>query len=420
MTCQACDSTSLTHILSLGPLPPCNDMRPIGEPAKAQEWLPTDLLYCPKCELVQLEYIGDPRVVFPASYPYTSGSTKLLRDNFADLARECYQLFDLGPNDLVVDIGSNDGTLLSNFKKSKVVGVEPTDVSKIAWKRSIETYDDFFDRDLAREIVRNHGQAKLITCTNCFAHMKDIHDVIEGILDLLAPDGVFVTESHYLIDLIDRLQYDTVYHEHLRYYSLTSLRNLLEQHGFYIFKTKKIPTHGGSIRVYARRADFAAHHSDAIDSTLSNEPTGKELFSKLLVFADDVVNSKLELLRELADLKRLGYSIWGISAPSRASTVVNYCRLDGLIDRVVEVEGSLKVGKYMPGTSIPVVTEGSLFGPTQPSHAILFSWHLADELIPKLKAKGYKGKFIMPCSRSEPSQALRQPELTKLSSLLSP
>lgn len=392
MPCQSCDNTNLTHILSLGPLPPCNDMRPIGEAAKAQEWMPTDLLYCPKCELVQLEYIGDPKVVFPASYPYTSGSTKLLRDNFADLARECYQLFDLGPNDLVVDIGSNDGTLLSNFKKSKVLGIEPTDVAKIANEKGIPTIQQFFDG----EIIIS-GKAKLITCANCFAHMKNIHDVLDRINDLLTDDGVFVTESHYLIDLIDRLQYDTIYHEHLRYYSFTSLRNLLEQHGLHIFYAKKIPTHGGSIRVYAKRKINGA----SIESHLEIEPTGDDLLDKLFSFAGDVAKSKLHLmsvLEKVSSSKQPG--IAGISAPSRASTVINYCRLDDwLIEFVVEIEGSLKIGKYMPGTNIPVVNENDLLNNPEYQHAILFSWHLADELIPKLKSRGYKGKFIMPCER---------------------
>ncbi len=398
MKCQACDNTDLEHILSLGPLPPCNDMRPIGEPAKAQEWMPTDLLYCPRCELVQLEYIGDPNVVFPASYPYTSGSTKLLRDNFKDLARECYSLMNLGPNDLVIDIGSNDGTLLSNFKKSRVLGVEPTDVAHIAIEEhDIPTYMNFFDRDTALQIRNEVGRAKLITCANCFAHMKDIHDVIEGILELLAPDGVFVSESHYLINLIDRLQYDTIYHEHLRYYSLNSLTNLLAQHGLQVLCAKKIPTHGGSIRVYAVRD---GNYSIAVDSTLSNEPTGIEMVAKLTRFANDVVRSKLNLMANLDGL--CSDSIVGISAPSRASTVINYCRLDdALIKYVCEIDGSLKLNKYMPGTNIPVVTEDALFN-DQPDYAVLFSWHLADELIPKLKAKGYRGKFIMPCERSTP------------------
>ncbi len=396
MNCQACDNTDLEHILSLGPLPPCNDMRPIGEPAKAQEWLPTDLAYCPKCQLVQLEYIGDPKVVFPASYPYTSGSTKLLRDNFRDLARECYQLMNFGPDDLVIDIGSNDGTLLSNFTKSRVLGIEPTDVAKIAVAQNIRTINKFFNKTVASQINAHFGQAKLITCANCFAHMKDIHDVIEGVLELLAPDGVFVTESHYLIDLIDRLQYDTIYHEHLRYYSLTSLSNLLQMHGLYIFKAKKIPTHGGSIRVYAKRKTNGA----SVESHLEIEPTGDALYDKLINFGIDVVHSKLQLLSDINEISQSGGGFVGVGAPSRASTVINYCRLDGwLINYVAEIEGSLKIGKYMPGTNIPVIEESKLFEDTSET-AIIFSWHIADEIIPKLKTKGFKGEFIMPCERA--------------------
>ncbi|HET7377603.1 MAG TPA: methyltransferase domain-containing protein, partial [Anaerolineae bacterium] len=243
MKCQSCGNDNLTEVLSLGYLPPVNDMRPIGEEPKPQTWLPADLLYCDQCELVQLGCVGDPNVVFPPSYPYTSGSTRILRDNFADLAKEATELVGLKPNDLVVDIGSNDGTLLSNFKgHTRICGIEPTDIADVANARGIHTIKAFFDGKISMD-----GQAKLVTCANCFAHMDNIHDVIEGIKQMLTPDGVFVSESHYLMALLDDLQYDTIYHEHLRYYSLTSLRNLLRQHGLEVFYAKKIPTHGGSI-----------------------------------------------------------------------------------------------------------------------------------------------------------------------------
>jgi C-methyltransferase C-terminal domain/Methyltransferase domain/Putative zinc binding domain len=403
MNCQACNNTDLIHILSLGPLPPCNDMRPIGQPAKAQEWMPTDLLYCPKCELVQLEYVGDPKVVFPAAYPYTSGSTKLLRDNFKDLAREAKQLFDLQREDLVVDIGSNDGTLLTSFGQGQnILGVEPTDIADITIGKGIKTFKEFFNRDAALKIRDTLPvPARLITCANCFAHMQDIHGVIEGVLELLHPNGVFVTESTYLIDTIDKLQYDTIYHEHLRYYSLTSLTNLLESHGLHVFRATRIPTHGGSIRVYAHRIkppDIIG--SSAIDKILYNEPIGERMLGKLEGFANEVKLSKLKLMSDLYDIKLLGKHVTGIGAPSRASTVINYCRLDAsLVEEVLEIDGSLKLGKYMPGTNIPVLGESFLFAEPQPEYAILFSWHIADELIPKLKAQGYRGQFIMPCQR---------------------
>jgi hypothetical protein len=206
---------------------------------------------------------------------------------------------------------------------------------------------------------------------------------------------VFVTESHYLIPLLETLQYDTIYHEHLRYYSLTSLKHLFEMHGLEVFHARPIPSHGGSIRVYAAR--HGAHTvQDGVRRMLAAEPRGEAMTKRLATFRRDVILSKLRLLAMLRDLKEKGACVAGISAPSRASTLVNYVGLDeGLIDYVCEVPGSLKIGKCMPGTQIPVVDEAKLYS-DQPDCAVIFSWHIADELAPKLKAKGFRGQLITP------------------------
>ena len=212
---------------------------------------------------------------------------------------------------------------------------------------------------------------------------------------MLKDDGVFITESHYLIPLLETLQYDTIYHEHLRYYSLTSLKHLFEMHGLEVFHARPIPSHGGSIRVYAAR--HGAHTvQDTVRRMLAAEPRGEAMTKRLAAFRHDVILSKLRLLSMLRDLKEKGARVAGISAPSRASTLVNYVGLDeGLIDYVCEIAGSLKIGKCMPGTQIPVVDEAKLFA-DQPDCAIIFSWHIADELAPKLKAKGFRGQLITP------------------------
>ena len=234
-----------------------------------------------------------------------------------------------------------------------------------------------------------------MTAANCFAHIEDVHAIVEGILELLAPDGAFISESHYVIGLMDRLQYDTVYHEHLRYYSLSSLVNLLHMHGLEVFHAREIATHGGSIRVHAARKGVRPV-SAAVGAMLAAEPRGDALRLRLAQFRTQVMLSKLRLLAMLRDLKESGARICGISAPSRASTLVNYVGLDeAIIDYVCEIEGSLKLGKLLPGTSIPVVEESRLFT-DQPDCAIIFSWHIAEELAPKLRAKGYRGKLISP------------------------
>jgi SAM-dependent methyltransferase len=395
--CQVCGHAPLSRALSLGYMPPVNQMVPVGQPARQQCWFPTELLHCPRCELVQLGLAVDPIIIFPPEYPYTSGTTKLLRDNFSELYREASAMLKLSSQDLVVDIGSNDGTLLSNFKAGghRVLGIEPTDVGRIAAEKGIPTLARYFTPAVAREVSREHGQARIVTAANCFAHIEDVHAVLAGILDMLAPNGVFISESHYLIGLMDRLQYDTVYHEHLRYYSLTSLAHLLEMHGLEIFHARPIPTHGGSIRVYAARP-HEQQISDSVAKLIASEPRGPALEARLASFRREVMLSKLRLLALIRDLKETGASICGISAPSRASTLLNYVGLDEtIIDYVCEITGSLKIGKYMPGTSIPVVEESRLFA-DEPDCAIIFSWHIAEELAPKLRAKGFRGKLISP------------------------
>ncbi len=395
--CQVCGHAPLDTMLSLGYMPPVNQMVSIGEVPRQQPWFPTNLLHCPKCDLVQLGLAVDPAIIFPPEYPYTSGTTKVLRDNFADLYSEASAMLGLGPEDLVIDIGSNDGTLLSNFQNGghRVLGIEPTEVGKIANGRGIPTLMRYFTPATAAEVKREHGPARVVTAANCFAHIEDVHAIVEGILDLLAPDGVFISESHYLIGLLEKLQYDTIYHEHLRYYSVGSLAHLLAMHGLEVFHARPIPSHGGSIRVYAARQGTRPV-SDSVAKMLAAEPRGEAMRERLRAFRHDVLLSKLRLLAMIRDLKEKDARICGISAPSRASTLVNYLGLDeAIIDYVCEIAGSLKIGKCMPGTHIPVVEEGRLFT-DQPDCAIVFSWHIADELAPKLRAKGYRGMLITP------------------------
>src|SRR6185503_18619154 len=188
--------------------------------------------------------------------------------------------------------------------------------------------------ETAAEVRREHGPARVVTAANCFAHIEDVHAIVEGILELLGPDGVFISESHYLIGLLDTLQYDTVYHEHLRYYSLNSLANLLQMHGLEVFHARPVPTHGGSIRVYAARRGAQPVH-ETVAKMLASEPHGEEMERRLAAFAREVMLSKLRLLALVRELKEGGARICGISAPSSASTLVNYVGLDeGIVEYV--------------------------------------------------------------------------------------
>lgn len=253
--CQICQSPDLEPVLFLGYLPPVNLMPKIGEPPCEQASYPAQWLRCPNCQLVQLGLIVDPNILFPPEYPYTSGTTRILRENFAEQYREARTIVDLTPRDLVVDIGSNDGTLLSNFAAGghRVQGIEPTLIGNLAKERNIPTLTAFFGKDAARTVRDQQGPAKIVTATNVFAHMENIHEIVDSIVLLMDEKGVFISESHYLLSLVETLQYDTIYHEHLRYYSLQSIQYLLKAHGLEVIHAKRIPTHGGSIRVYAAR-----------------------------------------------------------------------------------------------------------------------------------------------------------------------
>lgn len=396
--CQSCGGTALESILFVGYIPPVNTMPAVGSVAEEQAAYPLEFIRCTGCGLGQIGLEVDADVLFPYSYPYLSGTTRILRDNFADLQAEAAPYLGLGPEDLVVDIGSNDGSLLIHFKEAgfRVLGIDPSRAGEVARERGIETLTAYFGADTAAGMRRDHGPAKLVTAANVFAHIGNVHEVIEGILNLLSDDGMFVSESHYLLSLVETLQYDTIYHEHLRYYDLHALRRLLEGHGLEVVRVKRIPTHGGSIRVYAARK--GRHPVDAsVTERLAHEQefglTGGEA---LRSFRQRVVQSKLDLHALLSGLKRDGARIYGIGAPSRASTLVNYVGIDdGIIDYVLETSNSHKLNRYLPGTRIPVVDEARLFT-DQPDYALLLSWHIADELIAILRRKGFTGKFIVP------------------------
>lgn len=395
--CQCCGHNRPEPVLSLGYMPLVNQS--INKNTKADGYNPQfelALNFCNNCGLTQLRSAPVPQQVFPPEYPYTSGMTQALKDNFADLCREVGELLSHTTPGFVVDIGSNDGTLLSYFKNDgyAVLGIEPTNTAQIARAAGIPTEQQFFNAEIAKYIARAHGRADIITCANCFAHMDDLNSVMLGIKELLTPTGVFVSESHYLIDLIRDRQYDTIYHEHLRYYSIRALQYLFGMHQMEIFHITKIPTHGGSIRVYAAQKGLNPV-DNSVAKALSEEldlPYQKTLLKNL---GDvEIPQSKLRFYRLLHALG--GERVVGIGAPSRATTLINYLGLDvDIVNYVCELDGSLKIGTEVPGTRIPIVSERRLFD-EQPDVAIIFSWHIADDIASNLRKKGYKGTLVTP------------------------
>ena len=393
--CQISGAKDLKTIISVGYLPPVNKLKKIGSLLTEDVFFPSELVYSKSSHLVQLSTIVDKEILFPKEYPYTSSTTKILRENFKELYTDCNKIIDISKKDLVIDIGSNDGNLLNNFKNNhRVLGITPEKIGKIAIKKGIPTLIKYFNKATANLVLKKYGKAKIVTATNVFAHIENVKQLMENILKILHKDGVFISESHYLASLIKTVQYDTIYHEHLRYYSLMSLNYLFNKYNLEIIYAKKIDTHGGSIRVYAAHKNkFKKNESVKKILKFEKNYLNWKTFNE---FRTKVVKSKLDIYSILKKLKDKNKKIYGIGAPSRASTLINYIGLDeNIIDCVLEIDGSYKIGNYIPGKKIPILSEKKLYN-DPPDYVVLFSWHIASELKLNLKRKGYKGKFIIP------------------------
>ena len=393
--CQISKKKDLKQILSLGYLPAVNNYYPIDSLKNEEIFFSTELMYSKNSKLMQLRTIVNKELIFPKSYPYTSSTTKILRENFKELYKECVELFNLKKTDLIVDIGSNDGNLLSNFKKNHLVlGVTPELIGKIAIKKGINTLLRYFDKSASNFILKKYGKAKIVTATNVFAHIDNIDELMKNINKILDKDGIFVSESHYLVSLIQTVQYDTIYHEHMRYYSLTSLNFLFKKYKLNIFHAKKINTHGGSIRVYvSKNKIFKIKNSVKKILDFEKKYLNKKTF---LEFKKKVISSKVNLYALIKSLKLNNKIIYGVGAPSRAATLVNYVGLnEDIVNCILEIKGSYKIGNYMPGTRIPIVNE-NIIKKKKPDYLLLLSWHISKSLIKNFKKKGFKGKFIIP------------------------
>jgi len=393
--CQISGAKDLKTIISVGYLPPVNKLKKIDSLLTEDVFFPSELVYSKTSHLVQLSTIVDKEILFPKEYPYTSSTTKILRENFKELYTDCRKIINISKKDLIIDIGSNDGNLLNNFKNNhRVLGITPEKIGEIAIKKGIPTLIKYFNKATANLVLKKNGKAKIVTATNVFAHIENVKQLMENILKILHKDGVFVSESHYLASLIKTVQYDTIYHEHLRYYSLMSLNYLFNKYNLEVIHAKKINTHGGSIRVYAAyKNKFKKDKSVKKILTFEKNYLNWKTFNE---FRTKVVKSKLNIYSILKKLKDKNKKIYGIGAPSRASTLINYVGLDeNIIDCVLEIDGSYKIGNYIPGKKIPILSEKKLYQ-DQPDYVILFSWHIASELKTNLKRKGFKGKFIIP------------------------
>jgi hypothetical protein len=282
----------------------------------------------------------------------------------------------------------------------KVLGVDPSEAAKLAKEKNVPTLPLFFNEENAKKISGEHGKASVITATNVFAHIKDLNSIMVGIKELLAEKGIFVEESHYIFDLIQKMEYDSIYAEHLRYYSLKPLIQLFENYGMSVFDAERISTHGGSLRVFACLKGAFPISENVSKILKEEEDFGLYDFETYKNFAEKVSVEKEKLVSLITKIKKEGHVIIGLGAPAKGNTLLNYCKFGTeTIDYLAEMP-NLKVGKYSPGMHIPVVDEKRMFE-DQPDYAILLAWNLKDFIVPKIKEKGFKGKIIVPIPSAE-------------------
>ncbi|MBI2627862.1 MAG: methyltransferase domain-containing protein [Candidatus Niyogibacteria bacterium] len=394
--CQICSDNKLENILSLGHQALVSSYLSKEELQKSEMTYPLNFCRCAKCGLLQLDYIVEPQTAFHKAYPYQTGMTNMLIKNFCSLAELLIKNYKLKSDDLIVDIGSNDGTLLKGFKKNgmRVLGVEPTNVAKIAIKNGIPTIQKFFNKEVAKNIVIKKGKAKIITMTNAFAHVNELFDLLQGVKHLLSNKGVFVSESQYLLNTIEKGAFDCIYHEHLRFYSLKPLAYLFSRAGFTLIDAEIIPAAGGSIRAYAMKGKRTPGKR-VVELITAEKKAGLYDIKRLKKFSEQAKTAKYDLLSLLINCKKKG-RIAAIGSSARSNILMGFAKINkDILDYICEKKGSPKIGLFTPGTHIPVIEEKQLFE-DQPEYALILAWHIGEELTQKLRTQGYKGKFIIP------------------------
>lgn len=396
MKCRSCESSDVMNFLSLGKQPLANNfLKP--EEVGREPFYPLDLIFCNSCTLVQLSDDSFvPRDILFTHYLYASSIAGGLRVHFEQLAKTLASIVPKGS--IIVDIGSNDGVLLKPLKTlgMRAIGVEPAvNLAKAANEQGLDTINEFFGRNSVSSIVSRYGHADVITASNVFAHLDNIHDFIDNVKSLLRDDGFFLVEIQYLADTIKDMTYDNIYHEHVFYYSLQSLIRLFARHGMRIFKAEHIGTHGGSLRIYVSRDDRKL--DDSIEQLTTYEK-GIRLhkFETYQAFAEELMK-RIDELRSLFDkLKQQHKLVAGYGAPAKSSTMINSIKLDsGLIEYVVE-DAPLKQGLYTPGSHIPIVSPAMLEQKT-PNYIVIFAWNYAEDILKRLeKLRKIGVKFVIP------------------------
>ncbi len=399
-SCRACGGNQLEAFLRLGDQPLANSFPKSSAEFAGEPRYPLDVYRCRDCSLVQLLDVISPEVLF-RDYIYVTGTSDTIAEHTLSYAASVVSGLGLGADDLVVEVASNDGSLLGCFSKQGVrtLGIEPArNIAAMAREHGIDTIAEFFSSELARKVRVEHGAASAVIANNVLAHVDDTQDFLAGCKELLDTNGRVITEFPYLGDLLDRMEYDTVYHEHLCYFSVIALMRLYEAVGLVILRIDRMPVHGGSLRVYAtHKSEMSPDHARAVremgDSERRKGYHTAEPYDQLAKAVQDNRESLLALLRTL---KSEGKTIAAYGAPAKGNTLLNYCGIDTeLVDYIVD-KNPLKVGLYTPGTHIPVRPVSTLAS-EKPDYLLILPWNIADEIMQQqAEFAARRGKFILP------------------------
>lgn len=397
--CHMCRGARLRLVLDLG-FHPHSDLFLTSEQLKQPLHIyPLRLVSCADCGLLQIDFLVHPEILYQREYLYESSITNTGRVHYNDMALSIIHKFSIPKGSLMVDLGSNVGVLLDGFKNQgmNVLGVDPAPiVARKAIDRGIDTIIDFFGVGVAEKIRKIRGQAMVIAGTNVFAHIHEIDDAVEGIKMLLHPKGVIVIEAPYAVDFIKHLEYDTIYHQHVGYLSVQPMQKYFKRFGLELFDVTHVSIHGGSLRYYIGHA--GAHEvAPVIEEYLSKEDDfGLYKLEVLHAFAERVKKQRFDLLNLLLSIKQKGKRIVGVSAPAKGNTLLNYCHIDTAFLDFLTEKSKLKIGRFAPGTRIPIYDDEKLLE-EQPDYALILAWNFSEEIMRNLSVfKERGGKFIIP------------------------
>lgn len=391
--CRSCGNKNSKRVISLGNSPLANNLK--NSKDEYTETYPLEMNYCEECKNCQLSCVVPPQKMFD-NYLYVSSTTASFRKHFEIASEEYIKEFNLNDKTLVVDIGSNDGIALKPLKEKgiKVVGVEPAkNIAKIANDNGIDTINSYFDRNSVKEIIEKYGKATLVTASNVFAHSDELVNITKNSFDLLNEAGVFIVEVQYILDTTKDLTFDNIYHEHVNYWSVTSINNFFNKLNFSVYKVEHINTHGGSIRVFVKRK--GATIDGSVYTFLNNEKEFGILdFETYINFANNVKNLKENVIKNMDYLKSKYKVIAGYGSPAKATTALNYFGInDKYIDYIIE-DNPMKNDKFIPGVNIPIKNK-EYCNNNLPEIIIVMAWNFFDDIKNNNKDLMDKGiKFI--------------------------